>query len=120
MSGVTKWGKVTKWGHVVMEAIGSNGTCNIRKLTRKGQVKETHSVTHCLGVRLGLGFRFRVGVPESRMGWDGASASRSLHRLVFRVRYLAIGRGHVVGHDGKAVDSEDGDRHEWRAKHRGR
>ena len=28
------------WGYVVMEAIGS--TCNIRKLTGKGQVEEKH------------------------------------------------------------------------------
>ena len=40
MSGVTKWGKVNKWEYAVMEAIGS--TCNIRKLTRKGQVEEKH------------------------------------------------------------------------------
>ena len=40
MSGVTKWGKVTKRGYINMEAIES--TCNIRKLTRKGQVEEKH------------------------------------------------------------------------------
>ena len=40
MSGVTKQGRVAKWGHMVMEAIGS--TCNIRKLTRKGQVEKKH------------------------------------------------------------------------------
>ena len=34
MSVVTKWGKVTKWGYAIMEAIGS--TCNIGKLTGKG------------------------------------------------------------------------------------
>ena len=54
-------------------------------------------------------------------GWVGtASVSRLLRRLVFRVRYLVIGGGHVVGRDGEAVDSEEGDRHEWRAKRRGR
>ena len=74
----------------------------------------------CLGVRLGLGFGVGVGVPESGMGWDGASVSRSLCQLVFRIRYLVIGGGHIVGRDGEAVDSEDGDRHEWRAKCRGR
>ena len=52
------------------------------------------------------------------MGWDGASVSGSLRRLVFRIRYLAIGGGHVVGHDSEAVDSEDRDRHKWRAKQR--
>ena len=40
ISGVTKWGKVTKWGYIVTEAIGS--TCNIRRLTRKGQVEGKH------------------------------------------------------------------------------
>ena len=40
ISGVTKWGKVTKWGYAVTEAIRS--TCNIRKLTGKGQVKGKH------------------------------------------------------------------------------
>ena len=54
------------------------------------------------------------------MGWDGASASRLLRRLVFHVWYLVIGGGHVVGRDGEAVDSEDRDRHKWRAKCRGR
>ena len=44
MSGVTKQGKVTKRGYVVIEAIGS--TCNIRKLTRKGQVEENIGVKH--------------------------------------------------------------------------
>ena len=77
------------------------------------------SVTRCLGVCPGLGFGFRVGVPGSRMGWDGASASGLLRRLVFRIRYLAIGGGHIVGRNGEAVDSEDGDRHKWRVKHRG-
>ena len=33
---------------------------------------------------------------------DGASASGSLCQLNFRVRYLVIGRGHAVGHDGEA------------------
>ena len=37
ISGVTKWGKVTKWGCMVMEEIGS--TCNVKKLTGKGQVE---------------------------------------------------------------------------------
>ena len=40
MSGVAKQGKVTRQGHLVTEAIGS--TCNIRKITGKGQVKGKH------------------------------------------------------------------------------
>ena len=70
------------------------------------------SVTCCLGVRPDPGFRFGVGVPESGVGLDRASASGSLCRLDFRVRYLAIGGGCIVGHDGEAVDSDEGDRHE--------
>ena len=66
----------------------------------------------CLGVRPDPGFGFRVGVPESGVGLDGASVSRLLCRLDFHVRYLAIGGGHVAGRDGKAVDSDKGDRHE--------
>ena len=70
------------------------------------------SVTCCLRVRPDPGFGFRVGVLESGVGWDRASASGSLRRLDFRVRYLAMGRGRVVGHDDKAVDSNGGDAHE--------
>ena len=70
------------------------------------------SVTRCLGVRLDLGFGFGVRVPESGVRLDRASACRSLRRLDFRVRYLAIGRGRVVGCDSKAVDSDGGDAHE--------
>ena len=77
-------------------------------------------VMHCLGVRLDLGFGFGVGVPESRVGWDGASVSGSLCQLDFHVRYLAIGRGHVTGHDGEAVDSDGGDAHEWESQRRGK
>ena len=44
---------------------------------------------------LDLGFGFGFGVPEAGVGLDGASASRSLRRLDFRVRYLAMGGGHV-------------------------
>ena len=58
------------------------------------------------------GFGFRVGVLESGVGWDRASASRSLRRLDFCVRYLVRGRGRVVGCDDKAVDSNGGDVHE--------
>ena len=54
------------------------------------------------------------------MGWDRASVSESLCQLIFRVWYLAIGGGHVMRRNGEAVDSEDGDRHKWRAKRRGR
>ena len=35
---------------------------------------------------------------------DGASASGSLCRLCFRIRYLAMGGGHIAGHDGEASD----------------
>ena len=63
----------------------------------------------CLGVIPDPGFRFGVGVPESGVGWDGASASGSLRRLDFRVRYLVRGRGHVAGRDNEAVDSNGGD-----------
>ena len=39
----------------------------------------THlSVTRCFRVHPDLGFGFGVGVPESGVGWDGASVSRSL------------------------------------------
>ena len=67
---------------------------------------------HCLGVRPDPGFGFGVGVPESRVGWDGASANGSLRRLNFRVQYLVMGRGCIVGCDNKAVDSNRGDVHE--------
>ena len=66
----------------------------------------------CLGVRPDPGFGFGVGVPESGVGWDVASVSRSLRRLDFRVWYLAMGRGCVVGCDDEAVDSNGGDAHE--------
>ena len=49
-------------------------------------------------------FGFRFGVPESGVGMDGASASRSLCWLCFCVQYLAICGGHIMGHDGKASD----------------
>ena len=55
-------------------------------------------VTCCLGVRPDLGFGFGVGVLESGVGWDRASASGSLRQLDFHVRYLAIGRGHIITH----------------------
>ena len=40
MTGVTKQEKVTKWGHVVTEALGI--TCNNGTITGKGQVEEKH------------------------------------------------------------------------------
>ena len=49
-------------------------------------------------------FRFRFKVPESGVGMDGASASRSLRRLCYRIWYLAMGGGHVAEHNGKASD----------------
>ena len=67
------------------------------------------AVTRCLGVRPDPGFRFGVGVPESGVGWDGASASGSLRRLDFRVWYLARDRGHVAGCNNEVVDSNGGD-----------
>ena len=70
------------------------------------------SVTCCLGVRLDPGFGFGVRVPESGVGWDGASAGGSLRQLNFCVRYLAMGRGRVVGRDNEMVDSNGGDAHE--------
>ena len=70
------------------------------------------TVTRCLGVRPDLGFGFRVGVLESGVGWDGASASGSLCRLDFHVWYLAMGRGCVTGRDDEVVDSNGGDAHE--------
>ena len=69
-------------------------------------------VTHCLRVHPDPGFGFGVGVPESGVGWDGVSASGSLCRLDFRVRYLVRGRGRVAGHDDEVVDSNGGDAHE--------
>ena len=74
------------------------------------------SVTHCLGVHPDLGFRFGVRVPESGVGWDGASVSRSLCRLDFRIRYLAMGRGRIVGRDDEAVGSNGGDAHEQESR----
>ena len=68
-------------------------------------------VTRCLGIRLDPGFRFRVGVLESRAGLDRASASGLLCRLDFRIQYLVIGGGCIAGHDGEVVDSDKGDRH---------
>ena len=76
-------------------------------------------ITRCLRVRPDLGFGFGVRVPESGVGWDGASASRSLHRLDFRVRYLAIGRGRVMGRDNEVVDSSGGDAHEQESQRGG-
>ena len=72
----------------------------------------SYTVTRCLGVILDPGFGFGVRVLESGVGWDMASASGSLCQLDFHVRYLAIGRGHVVGHDGEVVDLNGGDAHE--------
>ena len=69
------------------------------------------TVTHCLRVIPDPGFGFGVGVLESGVGWDGASASGSLHRLNFHVWYLARGRGRIAGHDDKVVDSNGGDVH---------
>ena len=76
-------------------------------------------VMRCLGVRPDPGFRFGVRVPESRVGWDGASASGSLCRLDFHVWYLAMGRGRVTGCDDEAVDSNGGDAHEQELQCRG-
>ena len=73
-------------------------------------------VTRCLRVRLDLGFGFEVRVPESGVGWDGASASGSLHRLDFHIWYLAMGRARVVGRDDEAVDSNGGDAHEQESR----
>ena len=70
----------------------------------------------CLGVRPDLGFGFGVGVPESGVGWDGASASGSLCQLDFCVRYLVMGRGRVAGRDDEAVDSNGGDAHEQESR----
>ena len=70
-----------------------------------------YTVTRCLRVRPDPGFRFGVGVLESGVGWDGASVSGLLHRLDFRVRYLAMGRGCVAGHDDETVDLNGGDAH---------
>ena len=58
--------------------------------------------------KLGFGF----GVLESGVGLDGASVSRSLCRLDLCVRYLAIGGGCIAGHNGEAVDVDEGDGHE--------
>ena len=66
----------------------------------------------CLGVRPDPGFRFGVGVLESGVGLDGASVSESLCRLNFHIWYFTIGGGRIVGHDGEAVDLDEGDRHE--------
>ena len=89
------------------------------KIEKKVSTEPWGCVTHCLGVCPDPGFRFGVGVPESGVGWDRASASGSLRRLDFRVRYLAIGRGRVAGRDGEAVDSDGGDAHERESQHGG-
>ena len=70
------------------------------------------TVTRCLGVRPDPGFGFGFGVPESGVGWDEASVSGSLHRLDFRVQYLAMDRGHVTGCNNEVVDSNREDVHE--------
>ena len=69
----------------------------------------SYTVTCCLWVRPDPGFGFGVGVPESGVGWDGASASGSLRQLNFCVRYLVRGGGRVAGRDDEAVDSNRGD-----------
>ena len=71
---------------------------------------------HCLGVHPDPGFGFGVGVPESGVGWDGASASGSLRRLDFHVQYLARGRGRIAGHDDEVVDLNGGDVHEQESR----
>ena len=45
----------------------------------------------------------------SGFGWFGASASRSLGRLDFRIWYLVRGGGRITGRDDEAVDSNGGD-----------
>ena len=70
------------------------------------------TVTRCLGVSLDMVFGFGFGVPESGVGLDRVSASRSLCQLDFHIRYLAIGGGRVVGCDSKASDLDEGDQHE--------
>ena len=86
--------------------INANGKTNWE--TNQKETRATGNVMHCLGVCLDPGFGFGVGVPESGVGWDGTSASGLLHRLDFRVWYLAIGRGRVTGCDSEAVDSTEG------------
>ena len=66
----------------------------------------------CLGIHPDPGFGFGVRVLESGLGWDRASASGLLRQLDFRIWYLAMGRGHVAGHNDEAVDSNGGDAHE--------
>ena len=70
----------------------------------------------CLGIHPDPGFGFGDRVLESRVGWDRASASGSLHRLDFCIRYLAMGRGRVAGCDDKAVDSNGGDAHKQESR----
>ena len=64
-------------------------------------------------------FGFGFGVPETRVGLDGASVSGSLCQLDFRVLYLAMGAGHAVGHDGEASDWMKGDDNEQRLNTKG-
>ena len=54
-------------------------------------------------------FGFGFGVSETGVGMDWASASRSLRQLCFRIRYLAMGGGHVAGHNSEASDWMKGD-----------
>ena len=49
-------------------------------------------------------FRFGLRVSEAGVGMDGASVSGLLCQLCFCVQYLAMGGGHVMGHNGKASD----------------
>ena len=86
--------------------------CGGQGVDRLGSGDMWVGVMRCLRVRLDPGFSFGVGVPESGVGLDGASASGLLHQLDFCVQYLAMGGGHVAGCNGEAVDSDKGDRHE--------
>ena len=97
---------------VVTEGLsGSGRVVRVISISKASQ-ELSYTVTRCLRVRPDLGFGFGVGVPESWVGLDGASASGLLRRLNFCIQYLAIGGGRITGCNGETVDLDEGDRHE--------
>ena len=67
----------------------------------------------------GPGIQVRSRSSRVGVGWDEASASGSLRRLDFHVRYLARGGGRIVGHDNKAVILNGGDVRRQESRYRG-
>ena len=84
----------------------------IRKFRVKNRTEPNFSITICPDP----GSRFGVGVLESGVGWDRASASGSLRRLNFRIQYLVMGGGRIAGHNDEVVDLNRGDAHEQESR----